>query len=172
MAKVVGNCIYVHKSAFDELLIRVKDSGARADIIIAKKEIDNAISTEEKENETLYKSLTNYEVIKYDKTKHQISFIDSPDWIEANEPEVGDAMMLKMKQDWTWKFIPKRKKNAQIYHRKELLIDPSFYDGFDVIKAYNRTKQWQSIPGIKEVKSKIGNKDFWKEFLEKNGMSL
>lgn len=172
MAKIVGNNIYIHKSAFDDLLERIKDSGRRADVIVAKQEIDDAIAKNEKENEVIYKSLTNYEVIKYDKSKHQISFIDSPDWLTANEPEVGDAIMLKMNQDWSWKFIPARKKNKQIYHSKELFIEPSFYDGFDVIAAHNRTKQWQAIPGIKEVKKYIGNKDFWVKFLNENGMEI
>lgn len=172
MAKIVGSCIYIHKSSFDELLERIKDSGARADVIVAKQEIDNAIAREEKDNETLYKSLKKYEVIKYDKAKHQISFIDSPDWITANEPEVGDAMMLKMKQNWTWKFIPKRTKNVQTYHGKWRFVDQSFYKDFDVIESYNREKQWNSIPGIKEVKKYIGNKDFWQKFLKENGMEL
>ena len=166
MAKIVGSCIYVHKSNFDDLLERIKDSGRRADVIVAKQEIDKYIKSYYNTHDF------NYEVIKYDKSKHQISFIDSPDWLTANEPEVGNAMMLKMLQDWTWKSIPARKKNPQIYHGKWKFVDQSFYKDFDVIESYNREKQWQAIPGIKEVKSKIGNKDFWKEFLKQNGMEL
>lgn len=173
MSKRVGNCIYVHKSNFDELIELMKrDLAKQSDIIIAKSEIDNMIAKKEKEDEVLYKLITNYEVIKYDKAKHQISFIDSPDWITANEPEIGDAMLLKMNQDWTWKLIPKRKTNPQIYHGKWRFVDQSFYKDFDVIESYNREQQWQSIPGIKEVKSKIGNKKFWVEFLENNGMEV
>lgn len=158
MAKVVGSCIYVHKSNMEQLLDSIKDSGRRADVIVAQKEIEQ--------------KGFKYEVVKYDKEKHQVTFIDSPDWITANEPEVGDAWMLKMLQDWTWKFIKKRSKNPQIYHGKWRFVDQSFYKDFDVIESRFRELEWSRLPCIKDVKKYIGNKDFWVEFLHKNGMEV
>lgn len=158
MAKVVGSCIYVHKTNMEQLLDSIKDSSKRSDVIVAQKEIEQ--------------KGFKYEVVKYDKEKHQVTFIDSPDWITANEPEVGDAWMLKMLQDWTWKFIKKRSKNPQIYHGKWRFVDQSFYKDFDVIESRFRELEWSRLPGIKDVKKYIGNKDFWVEFLHKNGMEV
>lgn len=157
--KKVGTCYYVHKSNKKQLMEIQVDSSKLADIMVAISEVERIDDFK-------------YEVIKYDKQKHQVTFIDSPDWVTANEPEVGDAWMLKMQQDWTWKFIKKRSKNPQIYHGKWRFVDQSFYKDFDVIKSYEREKTWQQLPGIKEVKKFIGNKDFWVEFLHKNGMEV
>ena len=134
------------------------DSSRLADIMVAISEVERMDDFK-------------YEVIKYDKQKHQVSFIDSPDWDTANEPEVGNTWTLKMHQDWTWKLIKARKKNKQIYHAKYLFVADD-YKGFDVEQARQRAIQWQKLPGIKEVKNKIGNKDFWVRFLEENGMEV
>lgn len=151
MKKVV-NCWYVHKSNISEILEKLTDPEL-SDVIQAIKEI----------NLNQFK----YEVIKYDKAKHRISFIDSPDWITANEPKVCDAWMLDMKYKWTWKFVPARKKNPQIYHSKELFVSDD-YKGFDIERAKERTRLWKSIPNLDT--KRIGNKDFWLKFLAENGM--
>lgn len=152
MPKFVGSCIYVHKSCIDELLVRVKEPQL-SEIMQAIKEIK-------------MKDFK-YEVIKYDKSKHRISFIDSPDWIISKEPEIGDAWLLDMKYKWTWKFVPARKKNPQIYHSKELFVSDD-YQGFDIERAKERTKQWNAIPNLN--KKRIGNKDYWLQVLKENGM--
>ena len=159
MAKTVGSCIYVHKSNIGELYAKVAE-------LSMNKLVDVEVAVDQ-----INKKNFKYEVIKYDKQKHQITFIDSPDWIEANEPEVGDGWMLKMYENWTWKFIKKRNKNPQIYHCKYLFV-ASDYTGFDIEEAKRREAAWNSIPGIKDVKKFIGNKDYWVGFLGKNGMEV
>lgn len=159
MAKIVGSCIYVHKSNTNDLLNRLRDN-IKADVICAIYEADEQVNGEKR---------FNYDVIKYDKKEHYITFIESSDWDNSNEPKVGDGWMLKMHQDWTWKFIPKRKKNPQIYHSKELFVSDD-YKGFDIEKAKERTKLWKSLPNLDT--KRIGNYDFWVEFLNANGMEV
>ena len=48
----------------------------------------------------------------------------------------------------------------------------SDYKGFDIETAKQRTKLWNSIPDIKKHKSKIGNKKYWNELLQKNNIPL
>lgn len=159
MAKTVGSCIYVHKSNINELYDKVK-----------KLSMNNIKDIEAAVEQIKIKGFK-YEVIKYDKQKHQITFIDSPDWITANEPEVGDGWMLKMNDGWDWKFIKKRNKNPQIYHCKYLFVSSNYTD-FDIEESKRREIAWNAIPGIKDVKKFIGNKDYWVEFLHKNGMEV
>lgn len=165
MAKVVCGCIYVHRSNIGELINYLEKKNDMNEVARKADDILRA-----KLHLMTYQKF-NFEVIKYDLKEHKITFIDSPDWIIANEPEVGDGWRCDL-NTFKWKFIPKRKKNPQIYHGKWRFVDQSFYTDFDVIAAYNREQQWQSIPGIKKVKSKIGNKNFWVEFLHANGMEV
>lgn len=156
MAKIVADCIYVHKSNLKELLSKVKRE-IEMDILEAKYDADEELFNEKQ---------FNYEVLKYNKKKNQLTFIDSPDWNTSNEPEVGDGWLIDL-DTWLWKFIPKRSKNPQIYHSKELFVANN-YQGFDIEKAKERTKLWKSLPNLDT--HRIGNKDFWKEYLKINGV--
>ena len=59
----------------------------------------------------------------------------------------------------------------QIYHNKWQFVKPT-YTGFDIEQAKERTKEWNSIPGINQVKSKIGYRKFWNQLLQDNGVEL
>ena len=65
----------------------------------------------------------------------------------------------------------KRPKKQQVYHNKWQFVSEG-YIGFDVEKSKERTKQWNSVPDIKELKCKVGYKDFWYELLNKNNMPI
>ena len=165
--KKVGTCYYVHKSNIRELL-EIMDNQLRGTVFLQFL----AMITVVDHFQFLEMEGFKYEVIKYDSERKSISFINSPDWDTANEPEVGDAWMFSINDNFDhWKFIKARKKNKQIYHAKYLFVADD-YKGFDIEQARQRAIQWQKLPGIKEVKNKIGNKDFWVEFLHKNGMEV
>lgn len=152
MKKVV-NCYYVHKSNMDELIDELRDN-YQADVITAIKEIEL--------------KHWDYQVIRYDKTEHSISFIQSPDFDSAPFPIVGDGMKLKMKGEWTWHLVKGRTKNPQIYHQKELFIDPCFYKGFDAIEARWRTILMNRIPELD--KKRIGNYDYFMPIAKQYGL--
>jgi len=97
-----------------------------------------------------------YTIVKFNpKTHDVITFTFSPDWNTADEPTVGDAILVKA--DGPIKFI-KQHKDPWIYHHKWMFVADD-YAGFDVEKSKLRSKQWTSIPGIN--KSKIGKKSYW-----------
>lgn len=155
MAKIVGSCIYVHKSNVIDLLRRIDNSDyVECYLDWFMNELNNME--------------VNYEVIKYDKTNNKLSLIDSPDWIVSYEPKVGDSWVLNL-NTLKWKHIMKRKKNPQIYHSKELFVSDD-YQGFDIEKAKERTKLWKSLPNLDT--KRIGNYDFWVEFLHANGIEV
>ena len=132
VGKEMGNILYVHKSAAD---------------IIPPDRLS-------KGKENLPPDF-NYEIIKYDKSNGNITFIDSPDWDTADEPIVGDAILLR--GDNTVREM-KQKSSPQIYHHKWLFVRDS-YNGFDSEKAKKRSRKWTALPNIKY--SKIGYKDYW-----------
>jgi hypothetical protein len=111
-------------------------------------------------------SATPYEVVKYDIKAHKLSLIDSPDWFSANEPVVGDSWCYNFNKD-SQTF---RSGGTTVYHSKELFVSDD-YKGFDIEKAKERTKLWQSLVS-KEEKKLIGNKNYWIEFCTRNGIGL
>ena len=64
-----------------------------------------------------------------------------------------------------------RRDGKRVYHNKWQFVSKD-YTGFSVEEAKKRTKLWNSIPNIKKLKSKIGNKEFWYCLLEENGIDL
>ena len=146
--KKVMKSLYVHKSNLQELF----DSIPYEDVL----RIKEIIKSFDK----------NYEIVKYDYLNKNVSLIDSPDWNVANEPTVGDSYTFK--QDGT---IVYRKGGKQVYHNKWQFVS-SNYTGFDIEKSKRRTKEWNSIPGISDNKLRIGNKEFWHNYLRRNGLKI
>lgn len=113
-----------------------------------------------------------YQIIKYDWFNHKLSLIKSPDWDTANEPIVGNTYVFDLSQgndlsDTPKKIIKGRTNNPQIYHNKWMFVADD-YNGFDIEKAKERTKLWNSIPNISEHKCRIGNQNYWFELLDSN----
>ena len=96
-----------------------------------------------------------YTIVKYNTKTRDITFTYSPDWDTADEPIVGDAILVR--KDGSTRFI-KQHKDPWIYHHKWMFVADD-YVGFDVEKSKQRSKEWVSIPGIN--KSKIGKLSYW-----------
>lgn len=152
MIKRVMTALYAHKSNIDEICknISVNEAEHLIDICQWFKEEYNV----------------SFDIVKYDKKSKNISFIESPNWNEENEPTVGISYTVK--PDGSTSI---RKGCEQIYHNKWQFVKPA-YTGFDIEQAKERTKEWNSIPGINQVKSKIGYRKFWNQLLQDNGVEL
>ena len=103
-------------------------------------------------------------IVKYNKNKKSISFIECYDWDEENEPSVGDSIVFSEKYP-AGKLI---KKKGQIYHHKWSFVSVG-YTGFDIKKSKERSLKWQQYCDAK-WKSKIGYRKAWNEFLELYGI--
>jgi len=113
----------------------------------------------------------------------EASFISSPNFDKEQEPIVGDAWFIQIKEevDKAGQMIrrevkrkfTKQKKNPQIYHHKWVFV-PEDHPGFDWLKSKKWSEKWQeamkklSSNGItpKYAYSKIGYKDYWNWFLK------
>lgn len=149
MIKTVGTASYVHKSNVQELIEKK----------VAKPEIDTF--------KLFLQNVSNiqYDIIKYD--KGNITLISSPDWDTANEPIVGTCYRYKK---GAWFNKPTIRDNyKQIYHNKWMFVSNT-YAGFDIEKAKERTKIWNSLPNLD--KKRIGYKSYWVKYLERNGVSI
>lgn len=156
MIKTVVKAHYVHISNIDEM-------------------IEKHIPAEEKDSLISFLSQAkdeyDFTIVKYD--SGNLTLIYSSDWDTANEPLVDVCYRWK-KGEWFAEdgtiSKPKVMKNGrQIYHNKWQFVSAD-YQGFDVEKAKERTKLWNSIPNLN--KSKIGNKTYWVELLKKNGIAV
>lgn len=156
MIKSVVTAHYVHKSNIQELVDKKIPSDKKADFLYFMEIVkDNNIP---------------YDIIKYD--KGNVTLITSPDWDEANEPIVGICRRWKDGEWFTEDGLcnPKETSNfRQIYHNKWQFVADD-YSGFDIGKAKERTKLWNSIPNLD--KKRIGNKNYWVQLLQENGMKV
>lgn len=151
--KKVCQCLYVHKSNIDELFQNIGYLEKEKILSIIKSKKENGFD---------------FQVIKYNVKDRKLSLIQSPDWDTANEPIVGDSFMIDIISGEE-KLTKKKPNNPQIYHSKELFVAPD-YKGFDIAKAKERTKLWNSIPNIN--KNKIGYKNYWIDILSENGIEI
>lgn len=132
VGKQVGNTIYLHKSVEDKLPTEI--------LFTAKNKIPNDF---------------NYDIVKYDESKGNITFISSPDWDISDEPIVGNAILIR--GDGSERFI-KQKESPQIYHHKWLFVNDS-YNGFNTEESKERSRSWLRVPNIQF--NKIGYKNYW-----------
>lgn len=148
MLKKVGYAFYAHKSNLGEFLNELnEDEQNRIEYILATAKHP-------------------YAILKYDKKTKNLSLIECETWDILNEPIVGDSHLYK--KDHSVKII---KGGKTVYHSKELFVQEN-YSGFNVEKAKQRTKEWNQIPNIKTLKSKIGNVYFWYQLLKENNLDI
>ena len=150
--KKVGYAFYVHKSNLNELFNIVSEEERNHIVYV----IDIA---------KLYLFLE-FDIVKYDRKTGNVSLISCPTWDDVNEPIVGDSYCFN--SDLSYKVI---KGGTKVYHNKWQFVSPN-YTGFDVEESKKRTKEWNSIPNIKSMKSKIGNVDFWHNLLREYNLSI
>lgn len=106
-------------------------------------------------------------VVKFNRKDSSISFILSKDWVTAMEPEIHGILTYTMPDIDNPRY---RKGSSQIYHSKELFVGDN-YNAFDVVKANQRTKEWNTA--LKDVsKSKIGYKNFWITTCREHGLDV
>lgn len=153
--KKIGGCIYAHYTMYDEKL----------DVELVNM-IDDAISI--LFDEGVGSHLLSTEIYKIDLKNNTVSFIESKDWDKAREPQVGDAYNVNL----TTKEIKFIKSKGQIYHHKWMFVADD-YNGFDIEESKRWSEKWQSIlPKDRIVKSRIGYKKYWDEYLEEYGLEI
>lgn len=141
--KKVGTCIYIHKSATNQLTEKYYHLYELIEKFKPEK--------------------FSYEIIKVNTKTNVISFIESHNWNDSHEPDVGDSLVINTMLG-TEKII---KSKNQVYHHKWMFVNGD-YKGFDVEKSKERSSCWTSvIPNTKDIKYRIGYKKFWHELLEK-----
>ena len=147
--KKVGTAMYVHKTALKQLYDKLDVSG---------------ISKVEKAMKIADNRGFGYQVVKFDNGK--VSLIQSCDFDTANEPSVGESLCIN--DDGQIKMI---KPSDKIYHRKYIFVNAD-YLGFDVEEAKRRAELWEtSIPDIKAHLSRIGQRAYWYDLLDKYGIA-
>jgi len=132
VGKQVGNTIYLHKSVEDKLPYEI--------LFTAKNKIPNDFD---------------YDIVKYDESNGNVTFISSPDWDSSDEPIVGDAILIR--GDGSERLI-NQKKSPQIYHHKWLFVNDG-YTGFNTEESKERSRKWLKVPNIEF--NKIGYKNYW-----------
>lgn len=99
-----------------------------------------------------------YNIIKY--SPDTVTFLYSPDFDTSNEPMIKEYVTVK--NDGR----TKKGSSKTIYHHKWLFVKDD-YKGFDVGEAFERSRDWLSIPNINF--RKIGSsRDYWLTFLKDN----
>ena len=152
IGKKVGNDLYFHHSYIQNFL--------------SEQTVDQIIKESEKQGSVLKNF--NFAIIRYNKKENNISFIECENFDTSDEPIVGDSI----KFDLNTKKITKTKQpnNPLIYHHKWMFVADD-YTGFNVEESKKRSIQWKSVLGVnKEISSKIGRLNFWKEWLKKNNI--
>ena len=134
VGKQMGNTIYLHKSVKHKLPAPLLEIA-----------------------ESLLPPNFSYDNIKYDGNNSNLTFISSPNWDTAEEPIVGDAILIR--GDGSSRFM-KQKSNPQIYHHKWLFVDDN-YPGFNTEESKQRSEKWVTLPDIEF--NKIGYKDYWEK---------
>lgn len=149
--KKIGGAVYLHRSILDHVSMDQEKLINHCLNILAKSQYSKVIST--------------FDIVKIE--KETVSFIECEDWDSASEPIVGDA--FKVYLDGRVK-VTKKKNNPQIYHHKWMFVADD-YDGFDVAAAKKWSEKWEAIlPRTREVKSRIGYKDYWEKILNEYGL--
>ena len=158
MIKKVGYSYYVHISNIKELVNKLKpEQSDRLLYILALNDFNV--------REGIV-GVKKFEIAKYNSQDNSVSLIQSDDWDIANEPTVGNSYCFKL--DGRVRLI---KGGTKVYHNKWQFVS-SDYNGFDIENAKRRTKQWNAIKGIKELKCRIGNKVFWYQLLKENNIEI
>lgn len=158
--KKIGGCVYMHMSMRAGACEQIKNMVADAEKVFRKV--------------VGIKDFMEIEIVKVDIKNNKVSFIKSPDWDIAREPLVGDAYMIDLNEDAPLKkrTVKITKGKGQIYHHKWMFVADD-YKGFDIEESKKWSKKWQSvIPADRKIKSRIGYKKYWDEYLKEYGLEV
>lgn len=147
VGKTIGGCIYLHR----QYTSRLGPEGMR---------IVEAASKILKEEDEHFANRWN--IIKLDTNDQAVTFIESQDFDEADEPQVH--WYIKIKDNYA------SHRNTTlgtcVYHHKWLFVDDD-YQGFDVEKSFERSKKIVKIANLDT--RRIGQKEYWERLLENHG---
>ena len=158
--KKIGGCIYMHISMRTKVDEKIKNMIADAERVFRK-----VIGM---------KDFMEVEIVKVDVKNNNVSFIKSPDWDTAREPLVGDAYMIDLNENAPLRkrTVKITKSKGQIYHHKWMFVADD-YQGFDIEESKKWSEKWQSvIPAERGIKSRIGYKKYWDEYLKEYGLNV
>ena len=137
VGKVIGGRHYVHRDY--------------AHLVVPRRALDRAVRIAEE----IYPNHT-WEMVRYRSSTGDVTFIDSPDFNEANEPTVGDSVTVRSNGAATRRAAPA---DPEIWHHKWMFVGDD-YQGFDVQESKERSELWAPhVPA--EEKSRIGRKGYW-----------
>jgi hypothetical protein len=98
-----------------------------------------------------------YTVVKYAERAGTVSFIESADFDSAQEPAVGDSILVHRDGRTSRR---RGLADPQIYHHKWLFVADD-YGGFDVEASKQRSAAWMRLAGIDY--RRIGRRSYWGE---------
>lgn len=101
-----------------------------------------------------------YTVVSYSPSTGTITFTECCDFDTADEPSVGDQIVVK--SSGIFRKILSDKENPWIYHHKWLFVKDD-YTGFDVEVSKHRSEEWMKMSDIDYTR--IGKKKFWECFM-------
>ena len=110
----------------------------------------------------------NGDVYKVDLKNKKVSFIECKDFDTAREPLVGKSWCV----DVATGEVKEIKSKGQIYHHKHQFVDND-YKGFDIEESKRWSELWENtLPRDRQIKSRIGYKKYWDEYLEQYGLEV
>ena len=96
-----------------------------------------------------------YTVVKYSERAGTVSFIETHDFDQAPEPEVGEVLTFNLSGHFSKR---KQLSDPYIYHHKWLFVLDD-YEGFDVEESKRRSLLWLNLDDIDS--RRIGRKSYW-----------
>ena len=133
VGKEIGGALYLHRSCE----FKIKES-----VETAKKNLPSEFD---------------YTIVKLNLKTKAVSFIACDEFDSADEPEVGDSIIVHA--DGRTRKRSKAK-DPEIYHHKWLFVADA-YQGFDVEASRERSLSWINLEGLN--KRKIGKRSYWAE---------
>lgn len=141
VGKMVGNSLYVHRSAEDVL-----PQGLLKE---AKKKLPHRWK---------------YDVVKYNAEKKQLTFFACPDFDKAHEPAQGDGYIVSSRGSARALKAPA---DPLIYHHKWTMVRPGyngFKEGPEVLRSLTWMKIAERMKGHEpSVHTKINKQSYWEE---------
>lgn len=152
--KRIGGNIYLHCSVYDSVDEEIKKMLDKATAIMF--------------NKGMIVEWLGSVVYKVDIKNNTISMIESENWDTAREPRVGNAYNINLDTEE----IKTIKSKGQIYHHKWMFVSDD-YTGFDIEESKRWSEKWQSvIPKDRKIKSRIGYKKYWDEYLKQYNLEV
>jgi Inorganic Pyrophosphatase len=140
VGKRIGSTIYVHRTALSGLDETISDAIALAKSLAG----DKARSAN---------------IIKYNKSTSQISFLSYPDFDTNPHPALKKGIVVNLKTKQIKEYVPGV--NPPVLHRKETFVLPSYPH----YQRFAKLTQQEESSGLLDKTSRIGTQEGWKQVL-------